>query len=214
MLQKGSLDLLMEILWATARLETNSKTKKQQSMKSLFTAGAMVAILLGGANAFADSISPSTFDVDDGAATSAQVDVYFLADTTASMGAKIGAVQASASALLSSLSGLGNVAFGVGEYKDDPATSGDPSAFRMNSNISTDLAVAQAGINLWGASRWRRRSGGRPLRFDISHGRRQLANWLTENRRLVWERPGTRLKSRSDSRQRRSCSERAERTTV
>jgi hypothetical protein len=119
-------------------------------MKSLFTVAAMVAILLGGANAFADSISPSTLDVDDGAATGAQVDVYFLADTSASMGGELGSVQASASALLSSLSGLGNVAFGVGEYQDDPATSGDPYAFRMNSNISTDLAAAQTGISLWG----------------------------------------------------------------
>jgi hypothetical protein len=89
-------------------------------MKSLFTVGATVAILLGGANAFADSISPSTFDVDDGAGTSAQVDVYFLADTTASMGGEVGDVQASA-ALLDAPSELGNVAFGVGEYKDDPA---------------------------------------------------------------------------------------------
>jgi hypothetical protein len=119
----------------------------QQSMKSLFTVGATVAILLGGANAFADSISPSTFDVDDGAGTGAQVDVYFLADTTASMGGEVGDVQASA-ASLDAPSELGNVAFGVGEYKDDPATSGDPAAFRMNSTISADLA----GANLWGAS--------------------------------------------------------------
>jgi hypothetical protein len=151
-------------------------------MKSLFTAGAMVAILLGGANAFADSISPSTFDVNDGAATSAQVDVYFLADTTAGMGGEVGAIQASASALLSSLSGLGNVAFGVGEYKDDPATSGDPSAFRMNSNISTDLAVAQAGINLWGAS-----GGGEIPEADL-FGLTSAANdasWRTGSQKIV-----------------------------
>jgi hypothetical protein len=137
-------------------------------MKSLFKAGAMVATLLAGANAFADSISPSTFSdtldvgssvsinktvtVSAGAPTSAQVDVYFLADTTGSMGLENAAIQASASSLLTSLSGLGNVAFGVGEYKDDPATSGDPYAFRMNSNISTSKSAAQAGINLWGAS--------------------------------------------------------------
>jgi hypothetical protein len=44
------------------------------------------------------------------------------------MGGEVGAVQASASAPLSSLSGLGNVAFGVGEYEDDPAISGQLTA--------------------------------------------------------------------------------------
>jgi VPDSG-CTERM motif/von Willebrand factor type A domain len=166
-------------------------------MKRLLRAGVLLAALAG-ANAFADSISPSTFSgsvdvgsslsvsktvtVNAGTPTSAQVDVYFLADTTGSMGGEVGAVQASASSLLSSLSGLGNVAFGVGEYKDDPATSFDPYAFRMNSNISTSAAAAQAGINLWGAS-----GGGDIPEADLN-GLTQAADqakWRTGSQKII-----------------------------
>jgi hypothetical protein len=167
-------------------------------MKRLFKVGAMLTAVLAGANAFADSISPSTFSgtvdvgsslsvnktvtVNAGTPTSAEVDVYFLADTTGSMGGEVAAVQASASSLLSSLSGLGNVAFGVGEYKDNPATSGDPYAFRMNSNISTSKAAAQAGISLWGAS-----GGGDIPEADLYGLTRAAddASWRTGSQRII-----------------------------
>ena len=45
-------------------------------------------------------------------------------------------------------SGLGDVAYGVGEYKD----VGDPFVYRLNQDITTDTAAVQTGINAWVAS--------------------------------------------------------------
>ncbi|MBI3611463.1 MAG: PEP-CTERM sorting domain-containing protein [Nitrospirae bacterium] len=125
---------------------------------------------------FADSISPSTFSatgptgfttsvnktvtVNAGTPTTSKVDVFFLSDTTGSMGPSIAAVQAAASTILTTTAGLGDVRFGVGEYKDGPINTGsfDPYEYRLNSNISTggtaaaNQAAAIAGIGLWAAS--------------------------------------------------------------
>jgi PEP-CTERM motif len=114
--------------------------------------------------AAADTIDPLTFDgtlavgesvtirktvtVDEGRPTSAKVDVFFLSDTTGSMGGVINAVKANASAILSNLSGLGDVQFGVGEYRD----VGDPFVFRTNTALTDNSAAVQAGINQWFAS--------------------------------------------------------------
>ena len=50
-----------------------------------------------------------------------KADVYFLADTTGSMGGVLAAVQAGANNILTTLSGLGlDLIFGVGNYKDFP----------------------------------------------------------------------------------------------
>ena len=121
-------------------------------------------VVLLPAFAGADSISPSTFTgsgptgasytvektvtVDAGRPTSSKVDVYFLADTTGSMGGTIAAVKASAGSILSSTAGLGDVQFAVGEYKD----SSDAFAYRLNTAMTATQATAQAGINLWSAS--------------------------------------------------------------
>jgi len=111
----------------------------------------------------ADSISPDTFSatlgvgesvtitktvtVDAGTPTSSKVDVFFLADTTGSMGSALSAVKAGASSILSSLSGLGDVAFGVGEYRDIY----DAFTYRTNTTLTTNTATAQSGINMWNA---------------------------------------------------------------
>lgn len=113
--------------------------------------------------AFADSISPTsvtatlevgesvtinkTVTVTTAAPTSTKVDVFFLADTTGSMYGSIAAVQAAATSILASTAALGDVAFGVGEYKD----MYDTYAYRLNTNITSSQPTAQAGINLWGA---------------------------------------------------------------
>jgi len=126
------------------------------------------ALCLSAAVAMADSISPTSVSatlpvggsvtvnkvvtVTAGTPTTAKVDVFFLADTTGSMGGPIAAVQAAATNIMTGLAGLGDVAFGVGEYKDQPATSGDPYAYRRNTAVTSTIATAQAGINLWGAS--------------------------------------------------------------
>lgn len=79
----------------------------------------------------------------------APVDIYFLADTTGSMGQVIGQVQTDAAAILASLQGtLADVQFGVGEYKDFPF---DAYAFRNNTPMTADDTAVLAGINLWAA---------------------------------------------------------------
>jgi len=111
--------------------------------------------------AIADSISPTsvsaTLAVGESVTVtkrvtvegtgSPKVDVYFLADTTGSMGGAIAGVRSSAAAILSSTAGLGDVAFAVGEYKDYYQYR-----YRLNTAMTTNQASAQAGINQWGAS--------------------------------------------------------------
>ena len=59
----------------------------------------------------------------------AKADVYFLADTTGSMGSILNAVQAGANNVLAALGGLPvDMVFGVGNYKD--FASGDPYCFQ------------------------------------------------------------------------------------
>ena len=83
-------------------------------------------------------------------AGSGKADVYFLADTTGSMGGIIGAVQAGANTVLSTLSGLGiDMAFGVGNYKD--FRSGDPYGFQHQLSPTTATAAVAAAIGAWSA---------------------------------------------------------------
>ena len=84
-------------------------------------------------------------------AGAAKADVYFLADTTGSMGTIIAAVQAGANTVLSSLSGLGiNMFFGVGNYKD--FQSGDPYAFQHQLSPTNSVAAVAGAINTWSAT--------------------------------------------------------------
>lgn len=134
---------------------------------SLALSAALPAVVL------ADSLSPSTYSatlaegesvtlsktltVDAGSPTTAQADIFFLADTTGSMGGAIGNVKANASAIMTSLAGLGNVAFGAGSYKDFYVSTkswGSPGdyPYRLDQAVTTSTAAAQAGINSWAAS--------------------------------------------------------------
>jgi len=81
----------------------------------------------------------------------AKADVYFLADTTASMSAILNAVQAGANNVLSALNGLGiDIVFGVGNYKD--FGSGDPYGFQHQVSPTTVPATVTAAINAWAAT--------------------------------------------------------------
>lgn len=84
-------------------------------------------------------------------AGSGKADVYFLADTTASMGSILSAVQAGANNVLAALGALGvDLAFGVGNYKD--FASGDPYAFKHQVSPTKVTASVTAGIGAWSAS--------------------------------------------------------------
>jgi hypothetical protein len=81
----------------------------------------------------------------------AKVDVYFLADTTGSMGSILGAVQAGANNVLAALNGLGaDMMFGVGNYKD--FASGDPYAFQHQVSPTNTVPVVTAAIGAWTAA--------------------------------------------------------------
>lgn len=84
-------------------------------------------------------------------AASPIADVYFLADTTGSMGSILAAVQAGAGQILSTLGGLGlDLAFGVGNYRDFPPAS--PSPFTHQQSPTPVAAPVTAAIAAWAAA--------------------------------------------------------------
>ena len=89
-----------------------------------------------------------TVTISAGTPTSAKVDVFFLADTTGSMSSTLLNVQNGAAAILAGTAGLGDVAYGAGEYRD----VGDAFVYRLNQDITTDTAAVQTGINAWVAT--------------------------------------------------------------
>lgn len=90
-----------------------------------------------------------TLTVTEEAGSFAPVDVFFLADTTGSMGPQIAAVKAGAASIMTNTAALGVVHYAVGEYKD---FDGDPYAYRLNQNLTGDTSAVQAGINMWAAA--------------------------------------------------------------
>lgn len=79
-----------------------------------------------------------------------KADVYFLADTTGSMGEILSAVQTGANNILTALNGLGiDFAYGVGNYKDFP---NDPYAFQHQLSPTNAVASVAAAISAWSAS--------------------------------------------------------------
>jgi hypothetical protein len=79
-------------------------------------------------------------------------DIYFLADSTGSMGPVIASVQADAAAVLAAVDGLANdPRYGAGDYKDFPS---DSYAFNNGASIPAsddDGAAALAAIMAWSA---------------------------------------------------------------
>ena len=104
-----------------------------------------------------------------------------MADTTGSMGSYNAAIISAASSILTSAAALGgDVAFGVGEYKD----VGDVYVYRLNTDITTSQAAAQGGIGMWGAG------GGGDYPESGIYGLQQAADgsaWRAGSERiLVW----------------------------
>lgn len=116
-------------------------------------------LALGGGVAFADTITPDSYEATVGLGESvtirktvvvekevktALIDVMFLFDTTGSMGAGIAAAQADASAILTGLSGFGDLASGTGFYNDTPFDG-------VVSDLTTTDATTIASIGTFGA---------------------------------------------------------------
>ena len=82
-------------------------------------------------------------------------DIYFLADTTGSMGSVIANVQADAASVLAAVDGLTNdPRYGAGDYKDFQSPQLDPYAFQNGASIPAaddGGAAALAAIMAWSA---------------------------------------------------------------
>jgi hypothetical protein len=133
-------------------------------LKSLRTRTTVTMLLTAYAfPGFADSINPATYSatlavgetkslhktVTITPSSNAPVDVFFLTDTTGSMGGSIAAVKTNFANIVTNISALAsNVAYGVGEYKDTT----DAFAYRLNTDITTNTATVQAGLNQYSAS--------------------------------------------------------------
>jgi hypothetical protein len=77
-----------------------------------------------------------------------KADVYFLADTTGSMGGILGSVQAGAGNILTALNGLGaDLMFGVGNYRDFLTT--DPFAFQHQLSPTNSAPRSRRAISAW-----------------------------------------------------------------
>lgn len=89
------------------------------------------------------------------APVSSKVDVLFLADTTGSMDSVITAVAGAAGNILDDTKDIGDVYWGVAEYKDfEPSPWGSSGDFPwlLNTAMTDDTAVVAAGITGWTAS--------------------------------------------------------------
>lgn len=136
------------------------KTFGFSGLGALFGALASSLFMVGAARA--DSISPATYSATLGVGDSVtinktvtvtktatvQADIYFLADTTGSMYGSITNVKTNAANILSTTSGIGNVQWAVGDYKD----VGDTYVYRLDQAMTANTAAVTAGINTWGAS--------------------------------------------------------------
>lgn len=84
----------------------------------------------------------------------AHVDVYFLADTTGSMGSYLSAVAAGANQIMTDLAtalpGV-DIAYGVGNYRDFPIPGSSAYAFQHQLSPTTNTANVSAAIGTWNA---------------------------------------------------------------
>ena len=152
------------------------------------------ALVMVPALAGADSITPSTFSITipvGGTASlpktvlvtqvaSAPVDVFFLADTTGSMGGAINNIQTEIGNIMAEVAlSASNVAYGVGEYKD----VGDPFVYRENLDPpSMSEPTVQAAVDAWVAD-----GGGDGPEAQL-YALEQVANgtqWRAGSERLV-----------------------------
>lgn len=79
----------------------------------------------------------------------APADVYFLADSTGSMGSAISAVKTGINDIMTSIRATttGTVRFGAGDYKD----VSDSYAFKNGASLESPDAVVKAAVNAWSA---------------------------------------------------------------
>jgi hypothetical protein len=122
----------------------------------------IAALVMVPALAGADSIVPASYSATIAVGATATlnktvtistvatgaVDVFFLADTTGSMGGAISNVKTNIGEIIGNVAAVAsNVAYGVGEYRDQF----DSFVYRKNADPTTSLATVQAAVNGWSA---------------------------------------------------------------
>jgi len=108
-------------------------------------------------------------------------DIYFMCDTTGSMGPIIEAMKANAGAIMATiLAAQPTAQFGVGNYKDFPY---DPYAFQHQQAITADTAAVSAAIAAWGAG------GG----ADWPEGQFYALDRLADGTGIGWREIGTKI---------------------
>jgi hypothetical protein len=113
-----------------------------------------------------------------------KADVYFLADTTVSMGGVIAEVRDGASFILNELSGLGlDMAFGIGNYRDFPH---DDYAFEHQLNPTTVIADADSALNSWTVEGGWDGSEGQLFALDqLAESPGGSIGWRTGSKRII-----------------------------
>jgi hypothetical protein len=108
-------------------------------------------------------------------------DIYFMCDTTGSMGPIIAAMQTDAGAIMADIvTAQPTAQFGVGNYKDFPY---DPYAFQHQQSITDDTAAVSTAIAAWGAG------GGN----DWPEGQFYALDRLAEGTGIGWRDIGTKI---------------------
>jgi hypothetical protein len=109
------------------------------------------------------------------------------------MGGTISNVISGFGSIVSTVSGLGNVAFGAAQYKDFPApfggASGDPFGYKIDQNVTTSTSAVQTAINSWSAGF----GGDTPEAglYGLQHTATDAA-WRTGSKRfIVWSGDAT-----------------------
>ncbi|MGH9632978.1 MAG: PEP-CTERM sorting domain-containing protein [Bryobacteraceae bacterium] len=123
----------------------------------------ITCMLFTGVAAYADTILPSSFTtviptvggtatvrktVTISPQTTAPVDLFFLTDTTGSMGGAIGNVRSGFSSVVTTVGGLAtDVTYGAGQYKDIT----DAFTYSLDQDLTSNTALVQSAINGWSA---------------------------------------------------------------
>lgn len=138
--------------------------------KKLLAGVATSALLALGGPAMADSLTPTSFagtvavggstsildkvgTVSMGTPTEANGDVFFVIDTTGSMGPAIATVEAAVAQTATNLAAIGTFNFGLAQYRD-AANSGGSFNYQKVSDIPESSATLGTEVGTLVASRW------------------------------------------------------------
>jgi hypothetical protein len=113
-----------------------------------------------------------------------QIDVYFLADTTGSMGSIIESVKSGISQILNGFRSEIDICFGVGDYKD--FNSKDPYAFNHRQSPTANKALVTAAINTLSAAGGEDGSEGQLYALDqLAQPAGGSIGWRKNSKRII-----------------------------